>query len=71
MAKYVANVTFEVTAKDSNEAMEKAKEVLSVKKSVVSVASTLREIPHPVHLLDAEVAFGSINYVPPVEDEDG
>ena len=71
MAKFVANVTFDVTAKDADEAMEKATSAVTAKKVVASVAPTLRELPHPVHLLDAEVAFGSINYTAPAEEPNG
>ncbi len=51
---------FEVTAPSPEEAVEKAKADARSKKSVFQAAPSLRELTHPVHLLDAEAAFGSI-----------
>jgi hypothetical protein len=45
-----------VTAKSVEEAVELAQE----KGTVVYGADALRTLPHPVHLAEAETAFGSI-----------
>jgi hypothetical protein len=51
---------FEVTAASPEDAVEKVQEDSSHKKSVVVAAASLRELAHPVHLMDAETKFGMI-----------
>lgn len=60
MPKMVVYEVFEVTAANPEEAVEKSTKDKRSKKSVLTAAPSLRELPHPVHLLDAEAAFGSI-----------
>lgn len=74
MPKMVVYELFEVTAANPEEAVEKAQKDARSKKSVFQAAPSLRELMHPVHLLDAEASFGSIGAggkVPPDERESG
>ena len=60
MPKMVVYELFEVTASSSEDAVEKVKKESTRRKNVVVAAPSLRELPHPVHLLDAEAKFGLI-----------
>jgi hypothetical protein len=70
MPKMVVYELFEVTAASPEEAVEKAQKDARSKKSILQAAPSLRELTHPVHLLDAEAAFGSIGSGGKVSAED-
>jgi hypothetical protein len=51
---------FTVTAASPEAAIAKVKEESSRRKSVVVAAESLDQLAHPVHLADAQAAFGKV-----------
>jgi hypothetical protein len=61
MPKIVVYELFTVNAASPEAAVTKVKEESSRKKSVVVAAESLDMLAHPVHLADAQAAFGKDN----------
>lgn len=58
MPKMIVYELFTVNAASPEAAIAKVKEESSRRKSVVVAAESLDQLAHPVHLTDAQAAFG-------------
>ena len=60
MPKMLVYELYEVTADSPEDAKSAVEATSKHKKSVVVAAAALRDLAHPVHLAEAERAFGTV-----------